>query len=82
VDAGAEGDVRVVPAGHVQPVRVGERGRVAVGRAEQQGDLAAPRYRHTVDLDVLEDPPLEHLQRGVEAHELLHRGTDEMGVCS
>ena len=37
-----------------------ERGRVAVGRREEERELLAARDRHAGDLDVLEDPPLEH----------------------
>ena len=42
---GTEPDVRVGPAADVEVVRAGERGRVAVGGAEQCGDLAARRHR-------------------------------------
>ena len=45
VHAGAEGDVRVVGAADVQGVRLGEHGRVAVGRAQQRGDLLPGRRR-------------------------------------
>jgi hypothetical protein len=41
---------------------------------EQQPDLGAARDRHPVDLDVLQHPPLEHLQRGVVPHEFFYRG--------
>ena len=48
---------------------------VAIGRAEQHRDLLAARELDAVDLDRLEDPPLEQRQRRVEAEQLLDRAS-------
>src|SRR5688572_21345701 len=65
VDARAEGDMRVLGASQVQPIRVGKDCRVAVGRAEEQCELGPLRELHAAVREVLEHPPLEHLRGGV-----------------
>ena len=73
--------VRVVGRAEVEPVRVGEHRRVVVGRAEQQRRAPLPRgIADAADLDVLQHPALEHLQRGVVAHQLLDRGGQQRRV--
>ena len=59
---------------------VGEHRRVAVGRAEQRGDLLARGDGDPADLDVLGGGALEQLQRRVEAHELLDRRRQQRPV--
>src|SRR5829696_4857792 len=62
VDPGPEAEVLGGGgAGQVEPVRVGEGRRVAVGRAEQQPKLGPLGHRDPGDLHVLQDPALEHL---------------------
>ncbi len=77
VDAGAEGDVRVVRAGEVEAVRGREHRRVVVGGAEQHRHLRAARGGRPVDLDLVQHPALEELERGVVPHQLLHGRRDE-----
>ena len=50
--AGAEGQVPGRVACDVEPVRIGERRRVPVGRAEQRHDLLTRRDDHSADLYV------------------------------
>ena len=58
-----------------QRVRVGRRPRDRGWPSRTAAPTSAPRgHAHAVDLDVLEHPALEHLQRRVVAHQLLDRG--------
>ena len=81
--AGAEGEVRVGVAVGVEPVGLGERRRVAVGRPQQRGDLLALLDHDSPDLDVRGRGALEELQCRVEAQHLLDRqgrvGTADAG---
>jgi hypothetical protein len=53
---------------------------VAVGAPEQQGQLLSLRHLLSGDLRVLQHPPLEHLERGVVAHQLLDGRARQRGV--
>lgn len=77
MDAGSEGEMRVRVPSEVQRVGPIVDVGVVVRAAEQQAELRAARDRHPPHLDRLQHPSLEHLQRGVESHELLDRGGDQ-----
>ena len=53
VDAGAEGELRAGRPGRIEPMRVGEAGRVAVGGGEQAADGVAAAEAVAEELDVL-----------------------------
>ena len=75
VDAGAKGEVGVgVVALDVEPVRIGELRRIAVGGAEQRHHEAALRDRLPSELRVLHGKAHGHLYRAVVAEQLLHGG--------
>src|SRR5215212_1768508 len=83
VDAGPEAEVLGgAGAAQVEPVGVGEDGRVAVGRPEQQPQLGPLGHGNPGDLDVLQDPALEHLQRGVVAQQLVDGPGQQTGLAA
>ena len=61
-------------------VRLVEHVGVPVRRTEDEAELGAPRYPDVSDLDVLEHPSFEQLQRRVEPHQLLDRDWQQGGV--
>src|SRR6476646_7082523 len=77
VDPGAEAQMRVRRPAEVHAIGPVEDLRVPVGRSEDEAELGAARDRGAVEIERLEDPSLEQLQRGVEPQELLDRGWDE-----
>src|SRR6187455_403237 len=66
MDPGAEAQMRVRCSPEVHAIRLVEDLRVAVGRSEDEAELGAARDRRPVEIERLEDPSLEQLQRGVE----------------
>ena len=77
MDAGAERDVRVRLTVEAEGVRLVEDARVAVRRTEDEAQLGASRHPSASDLDVVEHPALEQLQRRVEPHQFLDRGRQQ-----
>jgi hypothetical protein len=80
VNSGAESQVTVVPTADVQPVRIGELDRVAVGGGDQDEDLLTAPDELVAERDVLECQPSEGLDRRVVAEELFDRAPDQLGV--
>src|SRR6476661_543874 len=77
VDPGAEAQMRVRRPPEVQTIGLVEDLRIAVGRPEDEADLGAARDRRAVEIERLEDPSLEQLERGVEPKQLFDRRWDE-----
>src|SRR6476659_1551917 len=80
VDPGAEAQMRVRRPPEVHAIGLVEDLRVAVGRSEDESELGAARDRRAVEIERLEDPSLEQLQRGVDPQQLFDRGGDEGGL--
>ncbi|OLT26406.1 hypothetical protein BJF83_21315 [Nocardiopsis sp. CNR-923] len=70
---------RVGP-GDVEPVGVGEPGRVTVGRPDQAHHPLPARHRIPEHVRVLLGPPRGHLHGGVEAQDLLDGVLGQAGV--
>ena len=69
-NANLEPDV-VTP--HVEPVGLGEHGRVAIGTRERDGDEIALSERHACELRVARHVPVDDGCGGLEAERLLDR---------
>ena len=82
MDPRAERQVRVRLAPEVELVGAIEDGRVSVGRAEEQAELGPLRDLVPVELERLEHPPLEHLQRRVVSKELVDRVRQQGAVLA
>src|SRR5262249_11062260 len=67
VHAGAEGNVAVGRARDVEAVRIGEFGRVAVGRTDADMDVGAGRQRFAADVGVGRESTVAELVRTFEA---------------
>jgi hypothetical protein len=81
--AGAESQVRVAGAGQVQAVRVGEHGRVPVGRDDRRQHRGAGRQAHPAQLDLFgRDPGQQHaiVANLEKAGQLLDGAGDRFGV--
>src|SRR5215510_6652525 len=74
--AAAEGEMTVVAAADVEPRRLGELGRVAVRRAEEEGHLRALREDVPAVGDLFERDADGELDRALVAQQLLDRGGD------
>ena len=72
VDAPPESQVGAAGAADIEPVRVFERVRVAVGGA-QEGDVVPSAQREPVHLTVREHAPERRLHRRIEPQQLLDR---------
>src|SRR6476619_2719807 len=77
VDPGAEAQMRVRCPPEVHVVGLVEDLWVAVRRSEDESELGAARDRRAMEIERLEDPSLEQLQRGVEPQQLFDRRGDE-----
>ena len=69
-----------LPAADVEPVRLGEHGRIAVGRPDTDQHVGVRGQRHALQLDRLGGPapPVDH--RRVVAQHLLDRARDQPWV--
>ena len=77
----AEAEVALPPAGDVEAVGVGEPALVAVGRAVDQHDAAPGRDGDPVQLDRARGGAPDELQRGRDPDRLLHRRGGERRVA-
>ena len=77
VHALAEPEVTEPPAGHVEPVWIGEAALVTVGGAVDQHHPTAGRDGHPVQRDLAGRGAADQLQRGGQADRLLHGVRDE-----
>ena len=79
VDTVAEGDMRVVLTGDIEPVGCGKLRRVMVGRAEHNQDLLVLLNTLAANFDLAKRNPGRHLHRPVVSQELLNRGPNQAG---
>src|SRR5438034_1775999 len=82
VDPRPEGQVRVRGPSDVEAVGILEYVGITVRRAEDEAQLGATGDLDPVELERLEDPALEQLQRRVEAQQLLDGGRDQAVVVA
>jgi hypothetical protein len=80
VRAATEGDVLVRAARDVEPVRVGELRRVAIGGREHRHDRGVLRDHLATDLEVLARDADGEEDRPVEAQALVDRGREQLGL--
>ena len=76
----AEADVRRFASADVEPVRVGERGWIAVGRRRHHRRHLVGADRAAAQRLVARGDPLRALDRRLEAQDLLHRRADQPRV--
>src|SRR5262249_37840538 len=80
VDADAEGQVPVGVPTDVEPVRIGELGRIAVGRSDADVHVGTGGHLDAVQHRVSCGSAVAELVRALEAEKLLHGGADEVRV--
>jgi hypothetical protein len=81
VRAGAEGQMPVGLAADIEPIGVGELGRVAVGGADAERDEGTGRYGDPADLGRCRADVIAVLIGAFEAQDFLHRGADQAGAA-
>ena len=80
VNAVPKGEVRILLAGNIKPVWVGEMGRVAIGRSEQEQGLLILAYGFATHLNIFECYPCGDLHRTVIAEKFFNCFSTTRGV--